>query len=215
MPCGTWGGSTRRPAALDQAIRLEPGRAEAHNNRGNVLRDQGRIDEALVCFLRAIQAKPGYANVASSFVYTLHFHPRYDPQRILAEHRRWASNYAEPLAEQILPHDNDPTPDRRLRIGFLSPDFRDHPVGRLLLPLFSNLDRQRNEIIGYSNVRGGDAVTDRLQALADRWYDVTNLDDPRVAEHVRADRSISSSTWRCIPVTIACWSSPANPRRSR
>ena len=175
-------------AALNQAIRLEPDLAEAHNNLGNVLRDQGRLDEALVCFLRAIQAKPGYSSVGSNFVYSLHFHPRYDAQRILAEHRKWASNYAEPLARQIPPHDNDRTPDRRLRIGFLSPDFRAHPVGRLLPPLFSNLDRGRCEIIGYSNVRAADAVTDRLKGLADRWYDIASLDDSQVAGQIRADR---------------------------
>jgi len=175
-------------AALDQAIRLEPDLAGAHNNLGNVLRDQGRIDEALVSYLKAIQAKPGYSSVGSNFVYTLHFHPRYDAQTILAEHRKWASNYAEPLAQQIHPHDNDRTPDRRLRIGFLSPDFRAHPVGRLLPPLFSNLDRRRSEIIGYSNVRAADAVTDQLKALADRWYDVTSLDDSQVAEQIRAHR---------------------------
>ncbi len=175
-------------AALDQAIRLEPELAEAHNNFGNVLRDQGRIDEALAAYLRAIQAKPGYSSVASNFVYSLYFHPGYNPQRILAEHRKWASNYAEPLAGEIPPHDNDRNPDRRLRIGFLSPDFRAHPVGRLLPPLFAQLDRRSYEIIGYSSVRAPDEVTDRLEALADRWYDVASLDDAQVARQIHADR---------------------------
>ena len=81
------------------------------------------------------------------------FIPSYDAQAILAEHRRWARQYAEPLAAQIRPHQNDRAPDRRLRVGFLSPDFRDHPVGQSLLPLFAHHDRRQTEIVCYSDVR--------------------------------------------------------------
>jgi predicted O-linked N-acetylglucosamine transferase (SPINDLY family) len=174
--------------ALGQALALKPDLAAAHNNLGNVRRDQGRLDEALACFRRAVELKPDLVKAASNFVYALHFHPDHDSPAILAEHRRWASRYAEPLAAEIRPHANDRSPHRRLKVGFLSPDFREHPVGRLLLPLLAHLDRRQVEVWCYSDVQVPDDVTERLKALADRWQETAELDDRRVADRVREDR---------------------------
>ena len=69
------------------------------------------------------------------------------PQTLYEEHRRWNRQHAEPLAKFIEPHRNDRSPDRRLRIGYVSPDFRRHPVGRFLLPLLESHDRGSFEII--------------------------------------------------------------------
>ena len=76
----------------------------------------------------------------SNLVYTLHFHPGYDAQAILAEHRQWAAVHAEPLRSEIAAHLNDRSPERKLKIAFLSPDLTGHPVGRSLLPLLENRD---------------------------------------------------------------------------
>ena len=189
LDCPLWdlGRLTRRSPPIT-AIQFKPNFAEAHNNLGNFFRDQGRLDEALASYRIAIELKPDSPESSSNRLYALHFHPDFDAQAILAEHRQWAGRYAEHLAGKIGLSHNDPTPDRRLRVGFLSPDFRAHPVGRLLLPLFSNLDRRQTEIICYADVRGVDSVTLRLKALADRWYEATGLDDQRVADRIHDDR---------------------------
>ncbi len=175
-------------AAYRRAIALRPDFADAYNNLGNFTRDQGYLDEALACYRRALEVNPQFTKAASNLVLTLHYHPDYDAQAILAEHRDWARQHAEPLAPQIRPHDNDRAPDRRLRVGFLSPDFRDHPVGKLLLPLFAHRDRRQTEIIGYSDVRKVDGVSEKLEALADRWHATVRLSDAQLADRIRADR---------------------------
>ena len=91
-------------------------------------------------------------------------------------------------AAEVRPHPNDRAPDRRLRVGFVSPDFRGHPVDGLLLPLFANLDRRQIEIVGYSDVRAPDALTAQLEALADEWCDCVGLSDRPLAERIRGDR---------------------------
>ena len=55
--------------------------------------------------------------MVSNLLYALHFHPDYDAQAILAEHRRWGRQFTEPLADQIRPHPNDRSPERMLRLG--------------------------------------------------------------------------------------------------
>ena len=118
----------------------------------------------------------------------MNYHPGYDAPAILAEHRRWARQFAEPLAAEIRPHTNDRSPGRRLSVGFVSPDLHDHPVGRLLLPLFAHHERRQAELVGYSDVRVADGVTGQLKALADRWHETTGLSDPHLADRIRSDR---------------------------
>ncbi len=175
-------------AAYDRAVALSPDYAEAHNNRGNVFKDQGHIDQALACFRKAVELQPDFRVAASNLLFAVHLHPGYDAPAILAEHRRWARRQAEPLAASVRPHPNDRTPDRRLRIGFVSPDFHDHPVGQSLLPLFTHRDRLQTEIIGYSDVRVADPITAKLQALADEWHSTVGLPDAEVADRIRAER---------------------------
>ena len=89
----------------------------------------------------------------------------------------------------------DPPPPQRpiariggWRIGFVSPDFRGHPVGRSLLPLFTEHDRRQAEFIAYAEVRAPDDYTQKFQALADGWRPILGRTDIQVADQIRADR---------------------------
>jgi predicted O-linked N-acetylglucosamine transferase (SPINDLY family) len=175
-------------AALERAIALRPDLAEAHNSLGHVLKEQGRLDEALSSYRRAAGLKPGLTKLASNLLFALHFHPDYDAQAILAEHRQWAREFAEPLSSGVRPHDNDRAPERRLKIGFLSPDFRDHPVGRAVLLMFAHHDLLRFEFVGYSDIIASDPVTRELESTADQWHRIVGLADEQVADRIRRDR---------------------------
>ena len=97
------------------------------------------------------------------------------------------SSVPDPLAAEIRSHTNDRSPDRRLRIGYVSPDFRWHPVARFILPLFRERDRRQVEVFAYSDVTTPDAVTGSVREHVDRWRDVAMLPDEKLAEVVRAD----------------------------
>ena len=119
---------------------------------------------------------------------SLHYHPDHDARAIQAELRRWDAQFAAPLARLIRPHTNEASPDRRLKIGYVSPDFRDHAVGRNLLPLFREHDHRPLEIFCYADVIRPDALTRRFQGHADVWRDVLGRTDDQVAELIREDR---------------------------
>jgi predicted O-linked N-acetylglucosamine transferase (SPINDLY family) len=175
-------------ASIREALRLKPNDVIAHNVLARIYKEQGQVEEAVVTYRRAFALKPDRADIHSNLLYALHYHPGYDAQAILEEHRRWAQMHAEPLASEIRPRDNDRSPDRKLKIAFLSPDLCGHPVGRSLLPLFESRDSRQLEIVCYSDVRRGDVVTSKLKGLADQWQDVFALSDERVAEKIRQDR---------------------------
>src|SRR5262249_38309202 len=110
-----------------------------------------------------------------------------DQSAIRDECRRWNAQHAEPLAKGIRPHANLPDPERRLRIGYVSPDFRDHADSFFTIPLLSNHDHGRFEIFCYSQVAHPDALTERLRGYADIWRDIVGLSDQQVADLVRGD----------------------------
>ena len=172
-----------------KALAMRQDFAEIHGNLGNAFKDMARIDDALASYRRALSLKSD-TKAAHNLLFTLHFHPDFGPREILEEHLRWARVYAEPVAQTIRPHDNPGAPGlaRRLRVGFVSPDFTAHPVGRFLLPLLENLDRKELEVYCYSDVSRPDEMTQFLQGRADVWRSILFLPDDQVANLVRADR---------------------------
>jgi predicted O-linked N-acetylglucosamine transferase (SPINDLY family) len=181
------GKSVEAGNCFQQAVRCKPDYAEAHNNLGNVFKDQGRLEEALSCYRQALQLQPHLVQTHSNLVYTLHFCADTDAASLYEEHRRWDHQHAEPLAPLIQPLSNDRASDRRLRIGYVSPDLRDHPVGRFLLPLLMAHDHTHFDIFCYSSLAVPDAITDQCRTYAGGWRDVHNLADEQLAQQIRQD----------------------------
>ena len=94
---------------------------------------------------------------------------------LLEEHLQWARRFADSLKPVKPVFDNDPNPHRKIRVGYVSPDFNEHPVGRFLLPLFGYRDRSAFEAYCYSGVRRADDITSQLTRLSDVWRKVNGL----------------------------------------
>jgi protein O-GlcNAc transferase len=174
-------------AAYERAIALRPDYGEALMNLGIAQMTVGRLVEACDSFRRSMEAMPGEGHAQSNLILTMHYRDDCDPSDIAAELRSWNQRHAEPLRGLIQEHQNDPSPDRRLRIGYLSPDFRGHPVGRFLLPLLENHDHKQFEIFCYSDTKDLDGATERLKRCADVWKDVREMKHGEIAEAIRAD----------------------------
>ena len=172
-------------ASFRQAIDLQPDYPEAHSNLGNILKDEGQLDEAIAAYRQAMAFRPEFPDAHSNLLLALNYHPGLDPSAVYEEHRRWNRQHAEPLRPFIQPHGNDPTPDRRLRIGYVSPDFCDHPVGHFLLPLLAHHDHEHFEIFCYAQVPAPDGMTRQLRAHADHWHSLTGLPDAQAADLIR------------------------------
>jgi predicted O-linked N-acetylglucosamine transferase (SPINDLY family) len=117
----------------------------------------------------------------------MHYSPDYDAEALYTEARRWASCHAEVLRRQRRSYANERSPEKRLRIGYVSSDLRQHPVGFFFAPVVTHHDKQAFELICYAAVRRPDALTAQFRACADRWHEVTGLNDAELAEQIRAD----------------------------
>ncbi len=168
-----------------EALDIWPLNPDAINNLGNALKDTGDVEGAIEEYGRA---RPFPPSRRRQCLYAMHFHPKYDAQRLLREHRKWNKDYAEKVEAISGPFANDSSPDRKLRIGYSSAELREHPVGRFLLPLLSHHDRGRFEIFCYSDAARPDATTQKLRSLANVWRDIATLNDEQLASQIRADR---------------------------
>jgi len=175
-------------ACYRRALELKPDHAETHINLGNACKDQGDLDSAVACYRQAVALKPTDAAAHSNLVYTLHFCADCDAQTLAAAHGRWNQQYAAPLATSNGPHTNDRTPDRRLRVGYVSPDFRDHVVGRNLLPLLREHDHRACDVVCYAHVLCPDSITQQFQRMTHTWRNVLALSDTALVQQIREDR---------------------------
>jgi protein O-GlcNAc transferase len=174
--------------AFERALYFRQDYYIAHCNLGNAYKDIGKMDLAVASYRRAVELRPSDSISHSNLVFSVYYHPDYDAAGILRENLRYNAMHAAPLGREIPPHDNDPDPNRRLRIGYVGSDFRDHCQSFFTLPLLSNHDNARFEIFCYANVAKPDAITYRHQSLADVWRSTSGQTDARVAQQVREDK---------------------------
>ena len=174
-------------ASFRQALSIDPGFAEAHNNRGNALEAQGRIGEALAAYRHALAIEPDFSEAHSNLLLCSNYDAGTNARALLAAHRQWNARHAAGLADGVPPHTNAADPTRRLRIGYVSADFRKHPVASFVEPLLTSHDRRAFDVVCYSNGGSPDEVTERLRKAADTWRSIAGLPDERAAELVRED----------------------------
>ena len=185
--CKTLGDLDEATTAFEAALRIRPDWAAAHSNLAGVYERQARHDEAIASHRHAIALDPGSSVIHGNLLFALLFHPRETAEGLRSEGAEWQRRHAEPLRPKFVEYGNDRNPGRRLRIGYVSAFFRDHVVGRNLLPLFREHDRSAVEVVCYSNDRTDDSITQRFRGLATLWRDITKLEDADAAALIRDD----------------------------
>jgi predicted O-linked N-acetylglucosamine transferase (SPINDLY family) len=174
-------------ACYERAIAIDAGHVGALANRGNACKDQGRLAEAVASYRQALAHRPADATIHSNLLLALHYQPGADPRDILQEARHFAQQHAASLTAAAAAHPVRPLAGRRLRIGYVSGDFRDHPVAYFLEPILEAHDHQRFEIFCYADVPQPDAVTQRFQSYADQWRSLVGLSDAQAGALIRQD----------------------------
>ncbi|HVS72930.1 MAG TPA: tetratricopeptide repeat protein [Phycisphaerae bacterium] len=173
---------------LRKALEINPSMLEAAFCLGGSLNESGQEDEGIAMFRRVVDNRPQDVPAHSNLLFAMLYHSRPDEAAILQEHQRWARRHADPLAQFIRPHDNDPSPDRPLRVGYLSSDFWEHAVSFFFEGLLENHDPARVETFCYADLWKQDAVTERLRAKAAHWRDIRNQSDEAIAAIIRNDK---------------------------
>lgn len=173
-------------ASCLRALALRPDYPEAYESLANLHLECGEIDAAITNDRLAVQLQPDSPSAMSRLLVHLYLHPGYSLEQIAGEHALFEQKHARPL-RRTGPHANPPLLGRRLKIGYVSPDFKDHPTSYFSSSLLSHHDSARFEVFCYSSVVKPDAVTAQLRGLASTWRDISTLSDESAAQRVESD----------------------------
>ena len=178
---------TRALELSERALALRPQDRRAWHVRGSALEELDRLDEALDCLRHEHELEPGNIEGHSNLLFLLSRSDLLPPQQVAAEHRRWGELHADPLSAAADLHANLPDPNRPLRIGYVSADFRRHAMAYFAEPFLARHGRRGIRVYGYSNCARPDDVTLHLRGLADKWRDIAALADDEAARLIRND----------------------------
>ncbi|HEY5291754.1 MAG TPA: tetratricopeptide repeat protein [Burkholderiales bacterium] len=185
---------SRRTGRLGRALELSQralatrqSDSRAWRVRGKALEELGRTQEAQRCLRRGHELKPDNADIHSDLLFLLSATDYLPPEQLAGEYRRWGERHADPLTAASAAHTNLPDPDRALRIGYVSADFRSHPVARFTEPFLDRHDRRCWRVYCYSSCARPDAVSARLRGRADVWRDISSASDETAERLIRED----------------------------
>ncbi|MEN6586047.1 MAG: tetratricopeptide repeat protein, partial [Sulfuricella sp.] len=173
--------------SYQQALQINPDESVTQNNLGTILMAEGKLDEARDVYRRAMEINPGYAVAHSNLIFMLDFDPAATVEMQQAERRKWGALHAAPLRNTWRPHGNTRRAERKLRIGYVSADFRMHSAAYAFEPLLCFYDRDAFEVFCYSNSPRKDQMTLKFHQSVDHWREVYGVSDEQMAEMVRRD----------------------------
>jgi len=171
-----------------RAVQVSPDRAEGYNNFAILLKDLGRLDEARAMYATALQGAPDDAGIHSNLLMCLCYDEATDAAAMVAAHRGWATRHAPDRAAPTFDDAANAAHDGPLRVGYVSPDFRDHSVAYFLDSVFRHHDPARVTLYCYADAAAPDAMTARLRESAAHWHDAFADGDAALYDRIRANR---------------------------
>ena len=169
-----------------EAVRLRPEFADAWSNLGTSFAEQGRVGEAIDALRQAMALRPD-PRAGSNLLLALTYSSDTDAEQLRDDHATWAATFADPKTPAEPMRYPAPVAGRRLKVGYVSGDFRGHTSAGFIEALLTHHDRNAVHVTCYPNVARPDDTTARLKRLADAWRPIHTLTDGQAADAVRDD----------------------------
>lgn len=174
--------------SLNKALSINSRHAETYNNLGNALNDIGKYKEAITCYDKAIDLKPDYASAYNNKNLALNYSPYFSNTFIFQQHLRFGKHFGERKIRPPWNTASDKITNRRLRVGYVSPDFNTHSVAYFFEPLLEHHDSKTVETFCYYNDIKIDDTTRRLIEYSEHWRSVVNISDSSVVDLIKEDK---------------------------
>ncbi len=148
---------------------------------------RGQLAEGITQFRETLRLRPDDAVAHSCLLEALNYDPEINLDELYIEHQRWAEAHGNvPALEPAARHERNS--ERRLRVGYVSGDFRQHIAAQFIEPILAHHDPQKVEVFCYADVAAPDHRTAQLQTLAPHWRPISGRPDEEVARQVRDDQ---------------------------
>ncbi|MDT8428114.1 MAG: tetratricopeptide repeat protein [Pseudomonadales bacterium] len=173
--------------AFRRALALRPGEWAIMNNLNSVLQRKGKLAESIPLYQEILRLKGDNPMVWNNYLLALQYASGFSAEEVAVEHLNFGKQFEPPYRLQWGNYHNDRNPDRPLRIGFVSPDFRNHAVSYFVEPLWAELPADEFQIVGYYSLMDEDTVTQRMKGYCTLWRNVAAMDDDKLAAQIRQD----------------------------
>ncbi len=169
-----------------KGLELDNKNSELLNNFGLCLINQGKIAQGIELYTRGLLLNPNHKATQHNFLLGIQYNHTIDIYKILARHSGWGKSVTPPNGPSTV-HPNNPSPDRTLRIGFVSADMGKHPVGYFLQQLFANHDARLFSLYCYSDRTAEDHISEKLREYAHSWTNCLLLSDEELFQRIATD----------------------------
>ena len=173
-------------SCYQEAIKIQPNNADTHYNLGIIFQELGEHQKAIICNEKAIKLKPDYVRAYSNMLLTSLHLEKVDAKYYLTKTKEFRLSLKPINKNLLLKYQFDGSP-KKLKIGFISGDFQQHPVGFFLLSTLKHLKDKNLVLIAYSNSQKKDSISDKLQSHFANWREITNQNDEKVVNQIRKD----------------------------
>lgn len=171
-----------------KSIELKPHLADPHNTLGWVLNDNGKYEEAEQVFREALVKEPDNRNVHSNLLMLLTYSRELDHDALFQAHCEYGRQHKAKHPEQLKPLELERKPYKKLRIGYVSPDFRRHVVRNFIQPIIREHDRSKVEVFCYANVQFPDEISQIIYEASDHWLNCWGMSEVDLANRIREDK---------------------------
>ena len=182
--CGT---SAKSLETFATVLRQDADCTPAYDGIINAADDLGEAKSKIDAIQQLLRLKPQSPHLRSSYLYELHYLPGIDRETLFREHSEWDRRFGNP-SSVTLHDDRRPDANRRIRVGYVSPDFRHHTVPKFIGGVLAHHDRDRFAVFCYSDATQEDHVTRQVRAWAEHWRDIVGLPDHRVKQIIDDDQ---------------------------
>jgi predicted O-linked N-acetylglucosamine transferase (SPINDLY family) len=173
--------------ATRRAVELAPDHVEMWSNLGHVLQDLGELDESLACYRRALALNPDQHAIRSNLLFGLNYQPEFSVDAAFAEAKEYGRRVMSAAAKSPIDEQKRDAQRQTKRLGFVSGDFRQHPVGYFFAPVLDALMAEGVEVYLYANQSAADTMTARLKGAATCFRRIDQLDDRAAAQLIADD----------------------------
>jgi len=173
---------------LEKALFLNPRHPASNLALATVRARQGFVDDAIPLYRRALEIKPNDWRAYSSLLFFLFFSSRLSPLDVFQDYKKWDESFAGKLAPKNTAWPQSKDPHRCIRLGFVSPDFREHPVANYLEPFIAKHDPAHFTVFCYSSVEKEDETTRHFKLQRVTWVDCTRLNASELHQQILKDQ---------------------------
>jgi len=171
--------------SYEKALAIKPNYADAHSSLGATLKELGQLDAAVKSHENALAINPDYAVAYSNLLFTLNYHPDLSAEAIFKHYQEYDQRFGLPYRDQWQDHANTKNLTRRLKIGYVSPDFREHSIKGVLTSIITHHNHDLFEITAYAEIMKEDDYTEFYKANVDCWVQTNGRSNDVLADQIR------------------------------